>query len=194
MTRDRILAAALDLVDREGGQALTMRNLGRELQVEAMSLYHHVHNRADLLDGLADLLVTTGLPVAPADQPWEDALREFTIGIRRTARRHPAAFQLVGLRPLRSDPALRPVTALLARLETAGLSATTAVAVYRLAAAYARGFALAEIEGLTLAHPPTDPPGTSPALQAALREPNDRVFTDALQLILDSVRGSIAAR
>ena len=94
LSRDRLIAAALLLVDRRGEAALTMRNLGAALHVEAMSLYHHIRNRDDLLDGLADLLVTTGLPIASANEPWVDALRAFARGIRRTAQEHPAAFQL----------------------------------------------------------------------------------------------------
>ena len=183
LSRDRIIAAALQLVDDKGETALTMRNLAAALHVQAMSLYHHVRNREDLLDGLAELLVATELPIAPSDQPWDDALREFTRAIRRTAQRHPAAFQLVGLRPLRSDRALQPVHALLARLTDSGLAATTAVATYRLAAAYARGYALAEIRGLTLARPPDRDTAAAP-LQEALQQSSDEIFEAALCIII----------
>ena len=183
LSRDRIVAAALQLVDENGDGALTMRNVAAALHVEAMSLYHHVRNREDLLDGLADLLVATELPIAPSDQPWDEALREFTRAIRRTAQRHPAAFQLVGLRPLRSERALQPVHALLSRLTDSGLAAETAVATYRLAAAYARGYALAEIAGLTLATPP-DRHSAAPPLQKALEQSSDEIFEAALRIII----------
>ena len=183
LSRDRIVAAALRLVDEQGASALTMRNLAAAVHVEAMSLYHHVRNREDLLDGLADLLVTTELPTAPSDQPWDNALRDFTRAIRRTAQRHPAAFQLVGLRPLRSERALQPVHALLARLTDSGLTAENAVATYRLAAAYARGYALAEIAGLTLANPP-DRHSAAPPVQQALKQSSDETFEAALRIII----------
>ena len=183
LSRDRIVAAALLLVDEKGASALTMRNLAAALHVEAMSLYHHVRNREDLLDGLADLLVATELPIAPSDQPWDEALREFTRGIRRTAQRHPAAFQLVGLRPLRSERALQPVHALLARLTDSGLAAPTAVATYRLAAAFARGYALAEIRGLTLGSPPQRQTA-APPLREALKQSSDEIFEAGLSIIV----------
>lgn len=183
LSRDRIVAAALQLVDDKGAAALTMRNLAAALHVEAMSLYHHVANRDGLLDGLADLLVATELPIPAADQSWDDALRQFTRGIRHTAQRHPAAFQLVGLRPLRSDRALQPVHALLERLTDSGLPATTAVATYRLAAAYARGYALAEIAGLTLKSQPHRR-SAAPAIQTALQQSNDDTFEEGLRLIV----------
>jgi AcrR family transcriptional regulator len=189
LTRQRIVEAALALADERGGAALTMRALAGRLQVEAMSLYHHVRNREDLLDGIADLLVATELPMPTARQPWDRALRDFAVGIRRTAQRHPAAFQLVGLRPLRTARALQPVVALLARLEAAGIPAETAVAAYRLAAAYARGFALAEIAGLTLASSPpnVDADAISGPLAVALRRPNDEIFEAGLSIVIDGI-------
>ena len=183
LSRDRIVAAALQLLDGKGETALTMRNLAAALHVEAMSLYHHVRNREDLLDGLAELLVATELPIAPSDQLWDDALREFTRAIRRTAQRHPAAFQLVGLRPLRSERSLQPVHALLSRLTDSGLATTTAVATYRLAAAYARGYALAEIAGLTLASP-SDRHSVASPLREALNQSSDVIFEAALRIII----------
>ena len=149
LTRTRVLGAALDLVDREGSAALTMRNLGRVLDVEAMSLYHHVRSREDLLDGLVEVMVGE-LPVADEDQDWDAALRDFVLGIRATALRHPDAFQLVGLRPLQGPTAHTNVRALLQRLRHGGLPPDLVAATFRLAVAYARGFALAEISGFTL--------------------------------------------
>lgn len=186
LTRDRIVAEALRLVDEDGAAALSMRNVAAALHVEAMSLYHHVRNREDLLDGLADLLVVSELPIPDDRQPWDDALRDFTRAIRRCAKRHPAAFRLVGLRPLRSDRALQPIHGLLARLTDSHLSAATAAATYRLAAAYARGFALAELEGLTLARP-TDDRATAPPLRQALQNDADETFEAALRIIVAGV-------
>ena len=182
LTRDRVIAAALALVDDRGAAALTMRNLAAALNVEAMSLYHHVTNREDLLDGIADRLVANGLPTPPPNCPWPDAVRSFCNGIRATAQQHPAAFQLVGLRPLRSEQALRPVLGLLDCLLNGGVPPATAVAGYRHAAAYARGFSLAEIAGLTLAG--ATPPATSTDVTEALRRSNDDVFRDGTEILI----------
>ena len=57
LTRERVLHAAVELADREGVGAVSMRRLGQELGVEAMSLYTHVRNKEDLLDGMADAVV-----------------------------------------------------------------------------------------------------------------------------------------
>ena len=56
LTRDRVLRAALELADEGGTTALTMQRIGRRLGVEAMSLYRHVHNKDDILDGIVDLV------------------------------------------------------------------------------------------------------------------------------------------
>ena len=96
------MAAALALLDREGAEALTMRRLGGELGVEAMSLYRHVADRAALLEALADLLAAEIEPRAREEQ-WADALRAFAGDLRGIARRHPAAFELVAMRVLNTD-------------------------------------------------------------------------------------------
>ncbi|HET7044771.1 MAG TPA: TetR/AcrR family transcriptional regulator C-terminal domain-containing protein [Gaiellaceae bacterium] len=152
LNRRRILEAALALVDREGAGALSMRRLGRELGVEAMSLYNHVSGRDAILDGLSEVMVARiGLPPAPAR--WEEALGRFMHGIREIAAVHPAAFQVVGMRPLNSPEALPQVETLLKALRAGGFDPVAASQAYRLAASYARGFALAEIRGFTLDAP-----------------------------------------
>jgi AcrR family transcriptional regulator len=153
LTRTHILETALALVDREGADALTMRRLGSELGVAAMSLYNHIAGRDELLDGLAEAMVAqidTG--VVPR-QP-EDAVRRFTNGIRAVALAHPEAFELVGMRPLHTRAALLPVEAALGALRVMGLPDDDAVHAYRGLVSYARGFALAEIAGFTLEERP----------------------------------------
>ena len=74
LNRDRVLRAALDLVDEGGVEALSMRKLGQMLGVEAMSLYNHVANKDDILDGIADVVWREiDLPV-PGEE-WEEAIR-----------------------------------------------------------------------------------------------------------------------
>jgi AcrR family transcriptional regulator len=87
LTRERVLQAAVDLADREGIDALSMRRLGAELGVEAMSLYNHVRNKEDVLDGMVDLIVGEIDP-AGDDADWKQAIRNRILSARRTMLRH----------------------------------------------------------------------------------------------------------
>ena len=106
LTRARIASAALDLVDREGLDALSMRKLGAVLGVEAMSLYNHVQNKDDLLDALSDLLHTQILQsyTPPEHSPWRERARTMAFAYWHLARENPNAFAVVGARPV-SSPA-----------------------------------------------------------------------------------------
>jgi AcrR family transcriptional regulator len=170
LSRRRILEAALELVDREGAEALTMRRLGGELGVAAMSLYNHVRGREDVLDGLSELMVSR-IPVEGGDASPPAVLERFMCGIRSVALVHPAAFELVGMRPLRTADAFEPVEAVLAALREIGLGDEDAAHAYRLLVAYARGFALAEIAGLTFEEAGEAPTGMRPAELDAERFP-----------------------
>lgn len=148
LTRRRILETALELVDREGGEALTMRRLGGELGVAAMSLYNHVAGREALLDGLSEVMVA-GIDVEPDDDAPRAVLARFAEGIRMVALAHPEAFRLVGMRPLNTPAAFRPVEAALGALRAMGLPPDEAAHGYRALVAFARGYALAEIGRFT---------------------------------------------
>ena len=94
LSRERVLQAAVDLADREGIDALSMRRLGAELGVEAMSLYNHVAGKDDLLDGMADRVVGEIDP-ATGDGGWKQALRTRILSARRTMLRHPWASAVI---------------------------------------------------------------------------------------------------
>ena len=88
LTRERIVRAALELVDRSGLDALTMRRLGAALGVEAMSLYKHVPNKRAILDGIRELLIAdfaASLPIEPATR-WRDDLARFARAYRSVGR------------------------------------------------------------------------------------------------------------
>ena len=88
LNRERVLRAAIDLADREGIESLSMRRLGQELGVEAMSLYNHVSNKEDVLDGVVDLVVGE-VDLAPAGVDWKIAARNRILSARRVMLRHP---------------------------------------------------------------------------------------------------------
>src|SRR5437660_628702 len=104
LSRDRILQAALDLADDGGIEALTMRKLGHVLGFEAMSLYNHVTNKDDVLDGILDLVLAETEPPAPTGD-WDAAVRRSAISVRQALRRHPWAcphlFSAAHVRPAR---------------------------------------------------------------------------------------------
>jgi len=97
LTRARVLDAAIDLADREGIAAVSMRRLAQELGVEAMSLYTHVRSKDDLLDGMADAVVAR---VAPPVRPgaWLMTLRATVLAARRELLRHPWSARVIETR------------------------------------------------------------------------------------------------
>jgi AcrR family transcriptional regulator len=97
LSRDRVLQAAVDLADRDGIDALTMRNLAADLGVEAMSLYHHVANKEAILDGVVEVVVaeindaTAQVPDPPGPDQWKDVLRARILVARQVLLAHPWA-------------------------------------------------------------------------------------------------------
>jgi AcrR family transcriptional regulator len=88
LTRERIVAAALELIGREGLAACNMRRLATELGVAPMSIYYHVPSKSDLLDAAADLALS-GVRWPDESAPWEEAVRQLAWELRRAERRYP---------------------------------------------------------------------------------------------------------
>jgi AcrR family transcriptional regulator len=97
LTRDRVLAAAVQLADRDGIDSVSMRRLAHELGIEAMSLYTHVRNKDDLLDGMVDAVIGE-IPVDPADGDWKASLRQTVSAARTVILRHPWAPRVIETR------------------------------------------------------------------------------------------------
>ena len=123
LSRERVLEAGLSLVDREGLDALTMRRLGRELGVEAMSLYSYVRSKQDLLDGVVERVYRELPPVVEveAGRPWQDVLRDAAWTLRRVLLRHPNTVCLMAGLPTLSAGNLGVAEPVLARLRDLGL-------------------------------------------------------------------------
>jgi len=150
LSRERVLQAAVELADGAGVEALTMRRLGDELGFEAMSLYRHVANKDDLLDGMLDVVLAEWqLPDADAD--WADAIKASARSVHDGLRRHPWAARLLTtgahFRPAR----LRYMDGLLGRLRRAGFDADSTYHVYHVLDGYIFGFSLWEIAYTTIA-------------------------------------------
>lgn len=96
LSRERVLRAAIDLADREGIAALSMRTLARELGVEAMSLYHYVESKKDLLAALRDMVMRElDLPDA-APREWKGAVRRMAVSYHKALGRHSWVHELTG--------------------------------------------------------------------------------------------------
>jgi AcrR family transcriptional regulator len=143
LSRERVLRTALELADRDGIESLSMRRLGRELGVEAMSLYNHVANKEDLLDGLADIVVGEIEVPAPGDD-WRAAMRRRAISVREMLARHPWAGALIESRTNPSPARLRYPEAVVGSLRQAGFSVEMAIHAFYTLDSYIYGFAVQE--------------------------------------------------
>lgn len=140
-----MLDAALRLIDEHGAAGLSMRKLGAELGVEAMTLYYYVPNKAALLDGVVERIfgmVAAELP--PADVPWETYLRELAGGLRRVLLGHPAAVALTATRPVITPAGLAALETALEVLTGAGMPVTTALHVFNTVSTFVLGHVLNE--------------------------------------------------
>ncbi|MDQ3922836.1 MAG: TetR/AcrR family transcriptional regulator C-terminal domain-containing protein [Actinomycetota bacterium] len=195
LSRRRILEAAIKLADREGLEALSMRRLGRELGVEAMSLYNHVPNKEALLNGMVRILLERLEIPLDGSGGWEERVREAFRSYRQLAREHPNVFPLFAMRPLSTVESLR----IIELLRSAGFGTVPALHAFRALSSFTIGYSLAEIQGFAL-EPKSDRPGTredeSRRLEAPTFEEADRdaEFEFGLDLILTGLQQYITRR
>jgi AcrR family transcriptional regulator len=153
LTRDMVLAAALDIIDRDGADALSMRRLAAALNRDPMILYRHAANKAAVLDGVTETILAQ-LNVDPTDPDWNAQLRTVARRYRALALAHPHVVPLLVTRPLATPLALRPHTTLrplediLALLTRAGFSGSDALHIYRALFGFLHGHILNELQEL----------------------------------------------
>jgi len=143
LTRERVLHAALAMADAGGIESVSMRKLGEAVGVEAMSLYNHVPGKADLLDGLIDL-VFSEIELPSAGVGWQTAMRGRAVAIRAALARHRWAIGLMESRTTPGPATLRHHDAVLGCLRGAGFPVALAAHAYALLDSYIYGFALQE--------------------------------------------------
>ena len=141
LSRERVLHAAIALADERGAQELTMRKLAKELGVEAMSLYNHVANKTDLLDGMVDIVFGEIEAPAPAGD-WKAELRRRAVSTRAALNRHRWAIGEMEGRTDHGPNNLRIHDAVLGCLRAAGFSIEMTVHAMSVQDAYIYGFAL----------------------------------------------------
>ena len=144
LSRERVLRAALALADVEGIGSLTMRRLGQELGVEAMSLYNHVANKDDILDGIVDL-VLGDIDVPPTGAHWKTAMRQRAISAHEVLLAHPWAAMLIMSRYNIGPGMTRYLDATLGRLREGGFSIEGALDAWNTLDSHLYGFTLQEL-------------------------------------------------
>jgi AcrR family transcriptional regulator len=144
LTRERVVRAAVTLADEVGIDALSMRRLGEALGVEAMSLYNHVANKSQLLDGMVDLVFSEIDTPTEADRDWRSAMRRRAISAREVLSRHPWAIGLMESRTTPGSATLRHHDAVIGSLRRGGFSVAMAAHAFSVLDSYIYGFALQE--------------------------------------------------
>lgn len=143
LTRDRVVATAIDLADAARHDVPTMRALATALGVQPMSLYHHIAGKEELVDAMVDSVF--GEFALPGDGDWADALRDRYRSARAVLRRHPWAIPLMESRRNPGPATLRQHDAVLGTLMDAGFSLPRTAQAYSMLDAYLYGFVLQEV-------------------------------------------------
>lgn len=155
LTTERVLTAALEIVDTGGGDALSMRKLAQSLDREVMTLYRYAQNKAALLDGVVELVLSELEIDADADD-WRQELRKLSHDFRQLALNHPHVVPLIVTRPLitplglRPPGTLRPVEDFLQLLVNVGFTPTDALEAYRLFFGFLHGHVLDELQEIVV--------------------------------------------
>jgi len=143
LNRERVLAGAVVVADADGLAALTMRSLAQELGVKPMSLYHHVANKDEILDGIVDV-VFGEIELPPPAAGWRPAMRSRAVSARQVLRRHPWAPAPMDSRTNPGPATLRHLDAVVGALRLNGFSLPLTAHAVAVLDAYVYGFALQE--------------------------------------------------
>jgi AcrR family transcriptional regulator len=205
---ERVLRAATAIADSSGIAALTMRSLAQELRVKPMSLYHHVANKEEILNGIVDAVFGEIELPSPEDD-WRAAMRQRAISARQVLGRHAWATPLMSSRTSPGPATLRHHDAVIGTLRRGGFSVALAAHAFSVIDSYIYGFALqeaalpfdgpdtaAEVAEQIFAHFPTDayPHLAELTIEHVLQPGYDYgdEFVFGLDLILDGLERSLA--
>lgn len=141
LTREAVLDAAVELLDRDGLAALSMRRLGAALGVEAMSLYNHVPSKDSLLDGIHERILLS-LEPPPNARSWQAFARHQAYALHRALLAHPNAIQLFATRPAATPAAMAQLGKYLDVLTRAGFKLVDAVSIVQLVSQLVVGHAM----------------------------------------------------
>jgi AcrR family transcriptional regulator len=145
LSRDDVIDGALEIVDRDGIEALTMPRLARHLGTGVMTIYGHIDNKADLVDALADRVLAAIEPVDTSSQDWQRSLAGWMRHLRHIVLRHPALGAVLAARGLTTPSVFPHLEAGLGLLRSADVEPQTAVEIYYALLTYTLGFLAWEI-------------------------------------------------
>ena len=124
LSRENIVAVAIEMADEEGLPSVTLRGIASRLAVHVTSLYNHVPTKEAVIEGIVEALLTEArLPTGPIK--WQDWVRQFATSMRALGRRHPGAFEAFHYGPARGERAAAPIEAGFAAFRAAGFDVRT---------------------------------------------------------------------
>ncbi len=200
LSRERVVDAALRVMDADGLDAVTMRRVGHELGVEAMSLYNHVRDKEDILDGVCERVMAEFEYPQTDERDWLETGRRAARAWRRLLKAHPNVIALFAERtkPMVSPEALRPMEFALSVLRGAGLSDRDALQAFHAFGGYIQGFVMMEL-GLWNAEGHAEftlPAELFPSMAATMPHlvdcGTDEQFEFGLDLMLEGLRAKLA--
>jgi AcrR family transcriptional regulator len=198
LTRERIIATAIELADRDGFEAATLRRIAGELGVHVTSLYNHVPTREAVTDGIVERLIEeAALPAEPVG--WEQWVRGFVSGIGDVASRHPGAFGALQRRPVQGPSATASFEVALAAFAKAGLAPEDAYGAVKATALVALSVgaekSLASSGGVAQTQVDDLPPEDFPHLHAlADIESEEAAWAFTLETLVSGLRTQIRRR
>jgi len=209
MTLERIVSAAITLIDRQGLDGLSMRNLARELNSGTATLYRYVSSRDEILIEVVDAVLGQIRPrIEPGGaEGWRPAIGWMTAGLRESLLQHPNVTPLIAQSVPIGPNALQGRDAMLGVLRNGGLDADAAVAAYLAIVHYVVGFASAE-SSTSLAYdhrqnralrryyrglPPDQFPHVVAAADQLTNRDNDVEFRFGLDLLLDGLEATMSS-
>lgn len=189
LSREIIARAALDMLDEEGAETLTMRALASRLGVKGASLYNHLASKDELLDAVSEL-INEEIDLRPLDRPdWREGVAQYARGYRRVWLGHPNTITLIARRRVAAPRALLGYEKLMAALVRAGCTASLAAEVSAAVDYLVLGSAV-ETYTAGFDRAPADYRPSYPTLATALEDSarlDERGFELALGLLLDGL-------
>ena len=206
LSREAIASAALELTDREGVEALSMRTLADRLEVGTMTLYGYFRSKDELLEAMVAIATEDAPQITAGDGTWKEQLANLMRGVRATLAEHPTGVQLRLQRPLLSPAALRVTEDAMRIMSAAGFTPEQAARAYRTMFVYTFGFASfnppaadAEAKRQARAALAALPKAEYPSLAAAIEEAvdatgGDEQFEFGLALLLDGLETGLGPK
>jgi len=147
LSRQRIVALALGIIDEHGLEALNMRRLATEAGVKPMSLYHHFPSKNAILDAVGETIASAALGASAPDPRWQARVRQLFMGLHALTEAHPRALPLISVAVLRTPSGRRWMDELMGTLLSAGFSPDRAATIYHALGAYTLGMGYARMLG-----------------------------------------------